>query len=160
MGKGAEMKLGYFFASHNDIGVILGLGFNNNVQAFKFDKKKKGDNATTNSTDARVALYYNYDFAAKGWLMPYVGPYFGLDYMANNFKQGPNKDNSSLVSPLAGLEAGIKFFPIKNAFVDLGANFEIRSSTSTSKIDSDPSIKYAGFDTGIGAFMGLGLYFQ
>ena len=160
LGKGAEVKLGYLIARHHDVGVKMGLGVTSYFVTNKFDGKKVGDTHTSASTDFRLAAYYNYNFTIKGWLMPYVGPYMGLDYASTGFKQGKSKNDSSTASLLFGGEGGIKIFPIKNAFIDLGMDMEGRASSNVSKQDSFKSVRYSGVDLGLGMFAGMGIFFQ
>ena len=165
---GVGGKIGYLIAGHHDVGGHLALGYYQNVGVF--DPEDDDIDETVIRTDGlsfRLAAYYNYNFHAHGWLMPYVGPLVGIDITTattvdeSDDAPDDNGVTTTSVSPIFGLEGGIKLFPYEHVAFDIGlvTTYGLHARKTSFENDDFDDDDWAGGTFDLGVHAGLNIYF-
>ncbi|MDP8255119.1 MAG: OmpA family protein [Candidatus Alcyoniella australis] len=159
------MKLGWLINGHHDVGLHVLAGLTDTL--VRIDPEAQGVESTnvhTTGGNYRAALYYNYNWHANNWVMPYLGPLVGVqgevDRVVYEESDGDNYTRN-LFGPFGGLEVGVKLFPYKHVAFDIGAMGSYGAGAQQVDYDADKTVDDDGV-TGklnVGAYAGLNIYF-
>jgi hypothetical protein len=165
LGSGVGLKLGCLIKGHHDVGGHLQYS-STAVRTYYNPEDERADEieTLTESGTFRLATYYNYNWHARGWVMPYVGPVLGFDVQYSRFQDLDDDDaeiTTAMVTPFAGIEGGVKLFPMKNVAFDIAMTSTVGPTAYKTRYGDDrDDDDYMGgtFDVALNA--GLCVYFN
>jgi Outer membrane protein beta-barrel domain len=164
LGSGVGIKLGYLINGHHDVGGHL--GYSNTTTLMVLDPEDENlDEIETvlDTSNFRIAGYYNYNWHCKGWVMPYVGPVVGFQATHTQFEDLDDSDSevsTTLVNPFMGIEGGVKLFVMKNVAFDIAGTTTWGPAIRTTSFGDDrDDDDWAGGGLDLAAHAGVSIYF-
>jgi len=159
------MKIGYLISGYHDVGAHF--LFSHSTVWREFDPEDSAaekEKTRDRISDFRMVAYYNYNFHAGSFVMPYVGPMLGV-YQRTDAFTNPDDSNQDTTTVnnggIFGVEGGVKLFPYQHVAFDLGLMFDYASIGQNTSYGDDrlEDDKWKGGSLEFGIVGGLNVYF-